>query len=156
MATLGACYIARAWYASDMRYSVRQIVGSIIWWTEGTKAYKDKRWKNVWVSHVDVTNTNPEIIKSFLEFLRNDIGIEEQRLKLQLQIHEGDDRDDLESYWSKETKIPKGRFTKTIVRPKGNKHGKSKGTCKVRYSDKETYNKIKKLTQEILSSIVKG
>lgn len=133
-----------------MKYSTRQIIGSTVWWTEGTKAYKDKRWKNVWVTNVDVTNTNPEIIKVFLSFLRKDIGIDESRLKLQLQIHKGDDEELLETFWSKITDIPKRRFTKTIIRPTGNKIGKSKGTCKVRYSDKTTYHKIKSLSEEIL------
>ncbi|MEK7193178.1 MAG: hypothetical protein AAB652_00085 [Patescibacteria group bacterium] len=136
-----------------MKYNLRQIVGSTIWWTEGTKTYKDKRWKNVWVYNVDVTNTNPKIINAFLSFLRKDIGIEEPRLKLQLQIHEGDDKEKFEMYWSKETAIPRSRFTKTIIRPTGNKIGKSRGTCKVRYSDKMTYNKIKDLSERILSGI---
>ena len=74
-----------------MEYSLRQVVGIIIWWTEGTKAYRDKRWKS-WIYPVDVTNTNPEIIQSFLDFLRKDIGITEMRLKLQLQIHDGDNQ----------------------------------------------------------------
>ena len=66
----------------------------------------------------------------FLDFLRNDIVIDESRLKLQLQIHENDDQEKIENYWSEVTKIPRNRFTKTIVRPKGNKPGKSRGTVK--------------------------
>ena len=138
-----------------MKYGLRQVVGAIIWWTEGTKSYKDKRWSNVWISNVDVTNTNPQIIKAFLEFIRKDIKIDESRLKLQLQIHEGDDKSKLEKYWSKETGIPLERFTKTIIRPVGKKIGKSNGTCKVRYSDKATYGKIDKITKEILYTINK-
>ena len=134
-----------------MKYSLRQIVGIIIWWTEGTKAYKEKRWQS-WIYPVDVTNTNPEIINSFLDFLRGDISINESRLKLQLQIHEGDDQEEIENYWSKITKIPKTRFTKTIIRPRGNKIGKSVGTCKVRYSDKETYLKLEGFLKNVLSS----
>jgi len=133
-----------------MDYNLRQIMGLTIWWTEGTKAYKDKRWKNVWVSNVDVTNTNPEIIKIFLAFLRQDLQINEKRLKLQLQIHEGDDIEEFEKYWSELTNIPKDRFNKTIVRPKGNKTGKSKGTCKIRYSDKATYDKLIQMLNKLL------
>lgn len=135
-----------------MGYSTRQIIGIIIWWTEGTKTYQDKRWKS-WIYPVDVTNTNPKIIKLFLDFLRYDIKIDESRLKLQLQIHQGDDQELIESFWSKITKIPKDRFTKTIIRPKGNKIGKSMGTCKVRYSDKSTYLKLEDLLKNVLTSI---
>ncbi len=125
-----------------MKYNLRKVIGLIIWWTEGTKAFRDKRRKNGLIYNVDVTNTNPDIIKSFLDFFRKDIKIQESRLKLQLQIHEGDDKTVLEDYWSKVTKIPKERFNKTIVRPKGNKVGKTKGTCKIRYSDKATYLRL--------------
>jgi hypothetical protein len=139
-----------------MLYSTRQIIGAILWWAEGTKAYKDKRTKNSWVYAVDVTNTNPHIIQLFLEFLREDIKIDEVRLKLQLQIHQGDNQDEIEAYWSEITKIPKSRFNKTIVRPQGNKIGKSKGTCKIRYCDKETYLKLDTLLQNITNFSKRG
>lgn len=135
-----------------MKYSKRQIIGLTIWWTEGTKAYRDKRSKNTWVRNIDVTNTNPEIIRLFLEFLRKDLGINELRLKAQLQIHEGDDKENIENYWSKVTNIPRSRFTKTIIRPVGNKIGKSMGTCKVRYSDKSLYLKLESLLKKMLNN----
>jgi hypothetical protein len=144
-------YSMSVYYNIDMKYSTRQIAGIIIWWTEGTKAYKGNRWHS-WIYPVDVTNTNPDIINRFLNFLRDDIGINESRLKLQLQIHEGDDKEEIENYWSKITRIPRIRFTKTIIRPKGNKVGKSMGTCKVRYSDKATYLKLDDFLKNMLSS----
>ncbi|MBU2037385.1 hypothetical protein KJ866_04290 [Patescibacteria group bacterium] len=136
-----------------MKYNKRQIIGLTIWWTEGTKSYLDKRWKNTWVRNVDVTNTNPEIIKLFLKFLRKDIGIDETRLKAQLQIHQGDNKENIENYWSKIINIPRARFTKTIIRPTGNKIGKNKGTCKVRYSDKSIYLKLESFLTKMLKRI---
>ena len=68
-----------------------------------------------------------------------------------MQIHEGDDQKNLEAYWSRITKIPKSRFTKTIIRPKGRKVGKAKGTCKIRYSDKNTYIKLNNLLKDVFS-----
>ena len=68
-----------------MKYSKRQIVGIILWWTEGTKATKDKRFKNTWNYTVDMTNTDSRIIKLFLEFLRKDIKIDETRLKSEFE-----------------------------------------------------------------------
>ncbi|KKT82196.1 MAG: hypothetical protein A3B99_03595 [Candidatus Yanofskybacteria bacterium RIFCSPHIGHO2_02_FULL_44_12b] len=137
-----------------MKYSLRQIIGLIIWWTEGTKAYKRKEYKNTWVYNIDVTNTNPEIIKLFLNFLRNDIGLDESRLRLQLQIHEGDNQEEIEKFWSKLTKISRNRFTKTIIRPAGNKTGKSRGTCKIRYSDKKKYLVLDSLLKDLLIQVI--
>ena len=131
----------------------RKLIGSILWWTEGTKSRKDKRWKNSWTYAVEITNTNPAIIKLFLDFLRHDIGVEEPKLKVQLQVHEGDDQAGLEAYWSSITDIPKERFTKTIVRPKGNKVGRSKGTCKIRYCDKQTYIRLSNMLNDTLRGV---
>jgi len=132
-----------------MQPSLRKIIGPIIWWTEGTRPRLDSR-SNIRINTIDVTNTNPKIIKIFLEFFRKDIKIDENRLKLQLQIHEGDDKLKMENYWSELTKIPKNRFNKTIIRPVGNKIGKSMGTCKIRYTDKKTLDKIINLLNNLI------
>lgn len=136
--------------------SLREIVGLTLWWTEGTKKRRDLRWENLWIYPVEITNTDPRMIEIFLDFLRNDIKIDEKRLKLQLQIHEGDDQKELEKFWLSVTKIPFDRFNKTIVRPKGNKVGKTKGTCKIRYNSKETYLRLEKmLNRSILGELLK-
>ncbi len=137
----------------DMKYSRREIAGVILWWAEGTKARKDRRWKNTWTYHVDFTNTDAKMIKIFLDFLRFDIGVQEERLKLQLQIHDGDNQETLEKFWSELTEIPRNRFTKTIVRNKGRKIGKNRGTCKIRYCDKLTYLKLSQMLNDVLSLI---
>lgn len=139
-----------------MQYTLRQIAGVLLWWAEGTKARKDKRWKNTWMYHVDFTNTNQEMVQLFLDFLRKDIGVDEKRLKLQLQIHEGDDQKLLEKHWSVLTKIPFNRFYKTIIRPKGLKVGKTNGTCKIRYCDKATYLRLNELLQDTLKLVAKN
>lgn len=136
-----------------MKFTIRQIIGIILWWAEGTKSRKDKRWQNALMYHVDFTNTDPEMIKIFLKFLRYDIGIDEKRLKIQLQIHEGDDQKMLEKFWSEITEVPHDRFTKTIVRPIGNKIGKTRGTCKIRYCDKKTYLRLCEFLQHALALI---
>lgn len=135
-----------------MAYSKRQIIGLALWWAEGTKIQKDKRWGNTWTYRIEITNTDPEIIGLFLDFLRKDVKIKESKLKLQLQIHEEDDQKYLEEFWSNITKIPKRRFNKTIIRPVGNKIGKSKGTCKVRYYSKETYKRLEEMLDNLLKS----
>ncbi|MBU0999951.1 hypothetical protein KKE78_00955 [Patescibacteria group bacterium] len=120
-----------------------------IWWTEGTRARLDKRWKNTFNYSVEVTNTDHVIIKIFLKYLRERLGVRNEKIRLQLQIHVGDNQDDLEKFWEIETGIPRSQFNKTIVRPTGNKIGKSKGTCKVRIHDKKLYLKMANLLKNL-------
>jgi hypothetical protein len=126
-------------------------MGIIIWWAEGTKSRRDKRWVNARSYPIEVTNTNPAIIKIFLDFLINDMNINASRISVQLQIHLGDDQKGLEQYWESVTGISRNKFNKTIVRPVGNKIGKSKGTCKVRFADKNTYVELEKRLLQVLS-----
>lgn len=120
-------------------------VGLTLWWAEGTKIRPDKRWKNKFNYSVEITNTDPEIITIFLRFIRIRLGVQNERIKIQLQIHQGDKQNDLERYWSEITGIPRSQFNKTIIRPVGNKLGKSKGTCKVRIHSKNLHLELLRL-----------
>lgn len=51
-------------------------VNLTLWWTEGTKARIDKRWKNTFNYSVEITNTDPEIITSFLSYLRTRFDVQ--------------------------------------------------------------------------------
>ena len=118
-----------------------QLVGLTIWWTEGTKVRRDKRWKTASSYSVEVANTNPKILALFLDFMES-IGVKRNQFKVQIQIHQGDDQVLLENFWLDQLKITKSRLEKTIIRPTGHKPGKSKGTCKVRLHSKELYLKL--------------
>lgn len=141
----GVCLVK--WFMMQ-RDNLRKLTGLILWWTEGTKKRRNKLWKNTWYHPVEITNTDPRIIQMFLSFLRKDIGIDEPKLKLQLQVHKGDNQVELEKFWSRVTRIPPERFQKTIVRPAGRKVGKSRGTCKIRYNSREIYERMEKMLDE--------
>jgi hypothetical protein len=111
------------------------------------------RWKNAVSYPIEVTNTNSAIIKIFLDFLRYDLKIDEEKIRLQIQVHAGDSVEELEDYWGQVTAIPKERFNKTIIRPAGRKAGKSKGTCKVRFTDKKTYQLLEFRLQATLKGV---
>ena len=125
----------------------------IIWWCEGTKQRKDKRWKNSYTNPVEVTNSDPKIINIFLAFLRKGFNIEETKFHVQLQIHENDNKQLIEKYWSEILKIPLIQFDKTIIRPIGNKPGKNRGTCKIRVYNKILYIKLKQMLDKYLEQI---
>ncbi len=133
--------------------SLLKTTGLVLWWAEGTKSRRDTRWKNAITYPIEITNTDPKIISIFLDLLRKEFDVDESKIKVQIQIHKGDNREELENYWSNITRIPKSRFNKTIIREVGNKPGKSKGTCKVRFSDKIVYGKLKSALDDIVEQL---
>lgn len=139
-------YIARA---IIIKMDLFEAVGLTLWWTEGTKARVDKRWKNTLNYSVEITNTDHEVIVLFLKYLRERLGVQTGKIKLQLQIHQGDNQAVLEGFWEEVTGIPKSQFNKTIIRPEGNKVGKSRGTCKIRVYDKKLHLKLLSLLNEL-------
>ncbi len=130
-----------------------KIAGVMIWWSEGSKSRRDKRWKNAVSYPIEITNTNPDLIKVFLKYLIEIVGVPSNKIKVQIQIHANDNQKELESFWSNQTGIPISMFNKTIIRPVGNKPGKSRGTCKIRCYSKEFYAKIQSDLAEVISEI---
>lgn len=118
-----------------------------LWWTEGTKARKG-RWKSL-IYSAEITNTDPIIIATFLKYLRERLDVQNERIKVQLQIHQGDNQEELENFWQEVTDVPREQFNKTIIRPVGNKIGKSRGTCKIRVHDKALYLELAKRLEKI-------
>jgi hypothetical protein len=130
-----------------------RVVGVILWWAEGSKSRRDKRWAHAVSYPIEVTNTNPAIIRVFIRYITEVVGIPRENLKVQIQIHENDSKNELERYWREVTGIPAKSFNKTIVRKIGNKPNKTKGTCKVRCYSKEFYGRIQDDLQEVLGHI---
>jgi DNA-binding Lrp family transcriptional regulator len=106
-----------------------KVAGIMLYWGEGAKS------GNV----VKFTNSDPDMIKLFLKFLRNICGIDEKRLKALLHIYPDHNEKELLLFWIEETKIPKERFYKSYlhVGKKGTYKQKSKfGTLTINYPDK--------------------
>ena len=136
--------------------SKRQVIALIIWWCEGTKLRRDYRWKNAYLYSIEVINCDPKIIKIFKDFLVEDLNVPLEKLHGQIQIHEGDNQKERENYWEKEIGIPQEQFNKTIIRKKGNKIGKNKGTFKLRVYNKKLYQQLKGLLDKELEILNRG
>jgi hypothetical protein len=86
---------------------------------------------------IDFANSNPDIIRLFLQFLRKICGVSESRLRIYLYAFSDQDIEKLKKFWSDITKIPKAQFSKPYLR---NSHSPNRsmpyGLVKIRYSDK--------------------
>lgn len=112
-----------------------RIAGIMLYWAEGSKN-----------GHmIDFTNSDPAMIKLFLEFLRKICGVKDKRLRIYLYAYSYQNIDKLKKYWSKITKVPLEQFTKPYIRKSNpNLSGRKldNGLVHVRYSDKRLYDSI--------------
>lgn len=77
-----------------------------LYWGEGTKS--DQR-------SVRLGNSDPKIIKKFMEFLVVICGIQTEKLQFGLQVFDDTDPMATERFWARELGIDLSQFTKTTV-----------------------------------------
>ncbi len=103
--------------------------GIMLYWGEGAKS------GNV----VKLSNSDPDLIRLFLNFLRNICGIDEKRLKALIHLYPDHNENELLQFWIKITNIPRERFYKPFIHKgkKGSYKNKVKwGTLAINYPDK--------------------
>jgi len=109
--------------------NTKKILASIIYWCEGSKYPATNK--------VDLTNSDPSLLQTFIKLLRASFLLDESKFRARLQIHSSQDFGKIKKYWSKVLNIPVSQFMKpTITTANGKKHRKDyMGTCTIRYSD---------------------
>ncbi len=95
-------------------------LGLGIFWGEGFKRTK---------STVRVGNTDPELLKKFIEFLDKICGVKKEKLKFSLQIFNDLKRNKALNFWVNRLNIKPSQFYKIIVTP-----SRGKGTYKKKIS----------------------
>lgn len=119
---------------SDNEEKLR-LAGVMLYWAEGCKGW----------GTVKFVNSDPDMVKLFLSFLRKICGIWEDRLKLLVHMYPDHDKDALIDFWSGVTQVPRENFYKSFIHigKKGTYKKKSlHGTLVVNYSDKKLLDTI--------------
>ncbi|MCX6760339.1 MAG: hypothetical protein NTW46_03290 [Candidatus Nealsonbacteria bacterium] len=113
-----------------------KIIASLIYWCEGFR-YPS-------CNCVGFSNSDLNLVKTFLELFRIGFDPKEEKFRAHLQLHTTHDRKEMLSFWSNLLKIPKNQFHKpTITKPMNKmKRIGYKGTCTVKYYDFILYNEI--------------
>lgn len=137
-----------------------RLAGLVAYLCEGTKLRKDSRYKNTYHYVIEFTNSDPNLIKLFVDFMRQELDINETRVKCQVAVYDDLKIDEIELFWSKVTNIPLKNFNKTIIfKPKNLKNKLNlQGTCKIRYHDKQTFLRLNELITSYIgkeSSLIK-
>ena len=60
--------------------------------------------------HVSMANTNPLLLRLFVDWLRRNFDIDEDRLRARLYLHHGLDLEGATAFWSAATSIPEHQF----------------------------------------------
>jgi len=109
--------------------TTKMLLASMIYWCEGSKYPATNK--------VDLTNSDPLLLQTFIKFLRESFPLDESKFRAKLQIHSTQNFTKIKKYWSRLLDIPISQFMKpTITLANGKKHRKNyMGTCTIRYSD---------------------
>ena len=120
----------------DVSGEILKTAGIMLYWAEGTLTGNT----------VDFVNSNPEMVKIFLSFLREICGIKEERLRVYLYAYSYQDIQKLKKYWNRVTGISLSQFTKPYIR-EGNSNLSNRkleyGLVHIRYNDKRLLELIR-------------
>ena len=123
-----------------------RVAGIMLYWAEGTLKGQT----------VDFVNSNPEMIRIFLQFLRHVCGIDDRRLRLYLYTYSYLDLEKTKNYWKNITGISLSQFTKPYIR-EGNSNLSNRklpyGLVHIRYNDKKLLELIKSWIEDYRSSV---
>lgn len=123
---------------------VAKIAVAMLYLGEGRKAGKNS---------IMFGNSNPFIIKLFLNLLRACYKLDEKKFRCTLQCRADQDIKKLEKFWFSITKIPLSQFYKAQVDPRtiGKKSKKTdyKGVCRIDYFSAELFIELMQIAKLI-------
>lgn len=119
----------------ELKYNPLFIAGLMLYWGEGDKLTKYS---------TAITNTDPDLIRLYVFFLRNACRIPEEKIKAHVLVYPDLNEVDCRKYWALESGIDISRFTKNTTILGRHKTRRIKyGVCIVGISS--TYLKVKVL-----------
>lgn len=125
------------------------LIGIALYWAEGGKTQGTVRF----------SNGDPRMITLMLRFFKDLCGVDPDRLRAHIHLHESLDTYKAEDYWQKITKIPAKQFYKTYNKPnissKGLRTSLPYGVCDIYAPRPKLFLKIQGWTEGIYQSVIK-
>jgi hypothetical protein len=119
---------------SSLTINEFKLCGLMLYWAEGAKS-----------RYIDITNSDPLLIKFMINWLRIVCKVPEEKFRISLHLHSGQNEKQIKIYWSKITNIPISQFNKSYVKKEGSGYRKNRlynGTIKIRVCDSNLLHKI--------------
>ena len=113
------------------------VAGVMLYWGEGTRMIKGRKYRRYQLA---LTNSEPEMLEVYCNFLRRYFANIESVLRVALFIYQDIDESNTKLFWSTRLKISLNQFIKTQVLPSRSILTKTKlpyGTCCVYLSSKD-------------------
>ena len=119
------------------------LIGAALYWGEGTKHEHTRGTVSV-----IFTNSDPEMIKVFLRFVRIILKTKEERIRSGINLYDEKKIAISRKYWASITKLPEDRFyiSQLVSRASAGKRDKNRlpyGTLSLRISDRKGFHRIK-------------
>ena len=124
------------------------ITGVALYWGEGYKRPIIKNGKARTYHPVKLTNSDPNMVKTFLKFLRETCNVPEEKIYVGVRIYQHHNESDLLDFWHRTTKIPKNQFRKFYYGISKSSLGKRPfnilpyGTIQIEVNDTKLYHRI--------------
>jgi len=126
------------------------LIGVSLYWGEGTKSENNRG--NL---RLAFSNSDPDMIKVFLRFLREILEVKEEKIRAGIHIYSSINPDEARRFWSGVTKLPVSRFY-IVNQVSGASRGKRAfnqlpyGTAVIIVNDRKLFFKVKGMIRGII------
>lgn len=119
-------------------------IGLSLYWAEGAKRSRCFQFMN----------SDPDMIKLMMKWLRDILRVPEQEIKIRIFIHKIYSGENCEKFWSEITAKPQNEFKRTVYKPSLHtvkKNPEYKGCCRIEITKSELFWKIQKWQEMLLN-----
>ena len=108
--------------------SFAKLLCAAIYWCEGVKNPQ---------SGVNFMNSDPDLMRTFLELFRSSFPVKEEKFRPQLHVHAYHDIETEIDFWAKTTNISSSQFARPYIKPHTGKRFRDnyRGCLSLRYYD---------------------
>lgn len=124
------------------------LIGATLYWAEGYKRPVVVKGRTITSHRVSLTNSDPDLICVFLNFLREVCGVPNEKITIWVRYFEHQDPAYLLDFWQKKCKIPYSNFKKMLQTVSISSQRKRSynslpfGVAQISVSDTNLYHKI--------------
>lgn len=129
------------------------LIGAALYWGEGTLRSRERGYPTV-----SFSNSDPNMVRVFMWYLRKGLGVVDTQIKSGIHIHPNIKAEKAKRFWSKITKLPKGTFFITEQISRASKFKRKGnflpyGTLSIRVNRRQPFYRIKGYITGIIKQV---